>query len=152
MVKEIRSAFSGISLTYISREDALTILAERDPDLASLVESTEDNPLPNSLRITNVELTSYDTLNNYIARYQDILQYDADDMNQKLLDYKAQYQRVTIIVSLLENLQFGVSILLGLFLFTVAAIIFMIIQNFIHFLHNEIQIIELVGGSSSYIY
>ncbi len=145
MVKEIRSAFSGISLTYISREDALTILAERDPDLASLVESTEDNPLPNSLRITNVELTSYDTLNNYIARYQDILQYDADDMNQKLLDYKAQYQRVTIIVSLLENLQFGVSILLGLFLFTVAAIIFMIIQNFIHFLHNEIQIIELVG-------
>lgn len=145
MVKEIRSAFSGISLTYISREDALTILAERDPDLASLVESTEDNPLPNSLRITNVELTSYETLNNYIARYQDILQYDADDMNQKLLDYKAQYQRVTIIVSLLENLQFGVSILLGLFLFTVAAIIFMIIQNFIHFLHNEIQIIELVG-------
>lgn len=145
MIKEIRTAFSGIALTYISREDALSILAERDPDLAKLVENTEDNPLPNSLRIANVELSSYETLNNYVARYQDILQYNPNDMSEKLLDYKAQYQRVAIIVELLKNLQLGVWVLLGLFLFTVAVIIFMIIQNFIHFLHNEIQIIELVG-------
>ena len=145
MIKEIRTAFSGIALTYISREDALSILAERDPDLAKLVENTEDNPLPNSLRIANVELSSYETLNNYVARYQDMLQYNPNDMSEKLLDYKAQYQRVVIIVELLKNLQLGVWVLLGLFLFTVAVIIFMIIQNFIHFLHNEIQIIELVG-------
>lgn len=152
MIKEIRTAFSGIALTYISREDALSILAERDPDLAKLVENTEDNPLPNSLRIANVELSSYETLNNYVARYQDMLQYNPNDMSEKLLDYKAQYQRVVIIVELLKNLQLGVWVLLGLFLFTVAVIIFMIIQNFIHFLHNEIQIIELVGWTASYIY
>ncbi len=152
MLKELRWAFTGISLTYISREDAFNILKERDPDLANLVENVRENPLPNSLRITNIDLASYSTLNNYIARYQDILQYDATDMNQKLLDYKAQYSRITLIVSLLETLKFTVYMLLSLFFFTVAIIIYMIIQNFIYFLKEEVEIIELVGGSPSFIY
>jgi cell division transport system permease protein len=52
MMREIRGSFSGISLSYISREDALSIIADRDPALASLVETAEDNPLPNTLKIT----------------------------------------------------------------------------------------------------
>jgi cell division protein FtsX len=104
MMREIRGAFSGISLTYISDEDALGILASRDPELAKLVESTEDNPLPNSLRITDINIESYQALNTYIARYQDVLQYDATDLDKKLLDYKAQYQRISVIVGLLHSL------------------------------------------------
>lgn len=152
MMKELRSAFSGISLSYITREDALALLASRDPDLANLVENTEENPLPNSLKISEVDIASYVPLNNYIARYQDVLHYDAGDMDKKLLDYRAQYDRIMYIVSLLHTLKISVYVLLSLFILTVAVIIYMIIQNFIYFLHSEIEIIELVGGSSRYIY
>ncbi len=91
-------------------------------------------------------------MNNYIARYQDILQYNATDMDKKLLDYKAQFSRISVVVDLLKSLELGVIVLLGLFLFTVFSIVHMIIRNFIYFLQDEVEIIELVGGSPSFIY
>ncbi len=152
LMQEVRSTFTGISLTYISREDALGILASRNPDLADLVENSSENPLPNSIKITGVDIAYYSSLNNYIARYQDILQYDALDMDKKLLDYKAQYNRISVVVNLLRSLEYGVYILLGLFIFTVFAIVHMIIRNFIYFLQDEVEIIELVGGNASFVY
>lgn len=124
----------------------------RNPDLASLVEGSDENPLPNSIRVSNIHLSSYQEFNTFISSYQTILQYDAGDMNKKLLDYKSQYDRIDFIVRLLLSLQYGIYFLLGLFAFTVFAIIYMIIRNFVFFQRDEIRIIELVGGRPVFIY
>jgi cell division protein FtsX len=146
------ASFTGIVVEYLSRENAFAILKSRNPDLAALVESGDQNPLPNSIRISNIDLDEYSRLDEYISRFQDILQYDAGDMNKKLLDYKTQYERISFVVKLLRSLQTGVYILLGLFGFTVFAIIYMIIRNFVFFQKDEIRIIELVGGKPIFIY
>ena len=148
----IRTSFTGILLEYISRENAFAILQSRNPELASLIEQGDENPLPNSLRISNIDLESYERLNTYVSRFQDILQYDAGDMDKKLLDYRSQYERISFVVWLLSSLQYGVYILLWLFGFTVFAIIYMIIRNFVFFQKDEIRIIELVWGKPVFIY
>ncbi len=52
LLDEVQGAFTGISLTYISREEALDLLSARNPSLALLVENSTENPLPNSLKIS----------------------------------------------------------------------------------------------------
>lgn len=148
----ISRAFTGIELDYISRDQAFAILKARNPDLALLVEQTDENPLPNSLRLSNIDLGMYTQINQYISEYKDILQYDEGDMNKKLVDYKGQYERIAVVVHVLRTLQYGVYILLGLFVFTVFIVVHMIIRNFIFFLQDEVRIIELVGGNPSFIY
>ena len=81
-----------------------------------------------------------------------MLRYDQDAMNQKLLDYKSQFSRISLVVKLLSLLQYSVYALLGLFLFTVAVIIYTVIGNSIFFHKEEIEIISLVGGQSGFIY
>ncbi len=106
LMNQISSAFTGISLTYLSRESALTVLSLRDPELASLVETAADNPLPNSLKISGIQPNAYQSLNNYIARFQDVLKYTQDERDKKLLDYKAQYSRILTVVNFLKSLEY----------------------------------------------
>lgn len=87
-----------------------------------------------------------------IATKKEMLHYDQDAMNRKLLDYKSQFTRVSVVVHLLHILEYGVFALLGLFLFTVAVIIYTVIGNSIFFHKEELEIISLVGGRSSFIY
>lgn len=56
----VAQSFSGIRVEYISRADALAILSARNPDLASLVEHVDENPLPDSVRISNIPITEYE--------------------------------------------------------------------------------------------
>ena len=59
---------------------------------------------------------------------------------------------ISVVVDMLRSLEYGVYVLLGLFIFTVFAIVHMIIRNFIYFLQDEVEIIELVGGNASFVY
>ncbi len=140
-----------MQVDYISREDALTLLTARNPDLATLIEK-DVNPLPNSIRLSNIDIDQYSSLNIYIGRFRDILQYDQGSLDRKLLDYRSQYARIASVVEMLHILQMAVYILLGLFVFTVAILIYMVIHNFVFFLQDEVRIIELVGGRPSFIY
>lgn len=147
----VTASFSGVQIDYISREDALTLLTTRNPDLATLIEQ-DANPLPNSVRLSNIDIGLYASLNVYIGRFRDILQYDQGSLDRKLLDYRSQYDRIANVVEMLHILQIAVYILLGLFVFTVAIVIYMVIHNFVFFLQDEVRIIELVGGRPSFIY
>lgn len=148
----ITTSFSGVRIDYISRNKALSIFSERNPDLASIIENATDNPLPNSVRISNVPLPMYEAINGYIEQYRDILQYDAENMGKKLVDYESQYNRIQEVVSVLKAANIALYVLVGLFLFTVFIVVHMVIRNFIFFLQDEIRIIELVGGKSTFIY
>ena len=147
----VTASFSGVQVDYISREDALSLLTTRNPDLATLIER-DANPLPNSVRLSNIDIDLYSSLNVYIGRFRDILQYDQGSLDRKLLDYRSQYDRIANVVEMLHILQIAVYILLGLFVFTVAIVIYMVIHNFVFFLQDEVRIIELVGGRPSFIY
>lgn len=144
--------FKWVSVEYISREEALKIFKERHSDLVPIVEDANENPLPNSVRISQIPLDKYADMDAYIAQYKDILQYDAQDMNKKLVDYKIQYEQVSKIVTLLQLLNKYVYILIGLFIFTVFVVVHTVIRNFVFFLQDEVRIIELVWGKSSFIY
>jgi cell division protein FtsX len=73
-------------------------------------------------------------------------------MQSKLIDYKSQYERIESLVSLIRTIQLWVYAIIGLFLFTVFMIVYNTIGNFVFFYKDEIKIIELVGGSSRFIY
>ncbi len=140
----VTNTFTGVKLNYISREQALDVLKARNPDLAVLVEQTDENPLPNSVQLSNIDLKTYSQIDEYVGQFQDILQYDQSDMNKKLLDYKGQYERIAIVVKVLNYLRYGVYVMLSLFVFTVFVVVHTVIRNFIFFLQDEVRIIELV--------
>ena len=148
----LQTAFTGIVIETISKKEAFALLKERNPDLTALIESSWENPLPDSLRIDNIPLDQYSSFNEIISREKDMLFYDKDALDRKYLDYQSQFQRISLVVRLLSTLEYWVFALLWLFLFTVAVIIYTVIGNSIFFHRQEIEIIELVGWRSSFIY
>jgi cell division transport system permease protein len=152
LADSLQTAFTGITIETISKKQAFALMKERNPDLTALIENSGENPLPDSLRVDNIPLDSYPEFDALIAVEKDILFYDKDALDRKFLDYQSQFQRVSLVVKLLQSLQYGVYALLILFLFTVAVIIYTVIGNSIFFHRQEIEIIELVGGKSSFIY
>ncbi len=151
-INGIQQFFPGSQVTYISQQQGLDMLAERAPNLTSIVENHNDNPLPNSVRITKVSVADYEYLNSFITKYKDILEYDDKNTSRKLLDYKAQYEQIVLVVDMMKKLNAFVYVLIALFLATVFLIVNIIIRNFIQFFRNEISIIELVGGYPVFIY
>ncbi len=139
-------------ISPISKAQAFDLLRTRNPDLASLIENTGENPLPESLRIDNIPRDQYAQFNTIIGESRDMIHYDKDAMDKKLLDYTSQFDRISQIVKLLYMLELGVYTLLALFMFTVTVIIYSVISNSISFQRQEIEIIELVGGKKSFIY
>jgi cell division transport system permease protein len=90
----LESSFSGIEANYVSRDEAFLIFRARNPDLARLIESTEENPLPSSIQLSGIPLGSYEAVQGTIAQYKDILEYDENAMNRKLIDFQSQYNRI----------------------------------------------------------
>jgi cell division protein FtsX len=152
LADRLQSTLSGITIETISKREAFALLKERNPDLTALIENSGENPLPDSLRVDNIPLDDYGKFNDLVSEEKDILFYDKDAMNRKYLDYQSQFQRISFVVQFLQILEYGVYALLSLFLFTVSVIIYTVIGNSIFFHKNEIEIIELVGGRSLYIY
>lgn len=145
-------SFSGIAVKYISKEDAWKIFSERHADLANIVEDANENPFPDVVQFSQISLSQYENFNDYIASFSDIIVYNEQDMTQKLLDYRTQYNNIIKTVDLLRLLTQGVYVLIGLFLVTVFVMTHMTIRNFVFFLQDEVRIIELVGGKPSFIY
>ncbi len=106
LIDDLRISFSGIVVENITKADAFNLLKARNPDLASLIEYTGENPLPDSLRIDNIPLDQYNAFDERISRETKMLHYDQDAMNRKLLDYKSQFTRVSLVVRLLHVLQY----------------------------------------------
>lgn len=148
----LSTSFPDIQSLYISQEEAFTLFQSRNPDLAKLIESTDENPLPNSLRLSWIPLGSYEAIEKLMAEYRDILEYNETEFNRKLIDFQSQYSRIESLVKILRLLAVWVYTLLGLFVFTVFVVLYTVISNTIFFLRDEMSIIELVGGRSYFIY
>jgi hypothetical protein len=120
-------------------------MKKRDPTLASLVESDDQNPFPNSIRISHIrDLDIYREIDTYVAQFQDVLQYDIASTDSRLLEYQSQYREISGIVAKLQILKWAMYLFLLLFILTVLAIVYMVIHTLIFFIQDEIRIIELV--------
>ena len=139
-------------MEYISQERALELLSKRHSTLISIVEDAEENPLPNSVRLSQIPIQDYEKVDAFVGQFRDVLQYDEENMSKKLLDYQSQYERISKVINLMNLVKNGIFVLIGLFLFAMFIMIHTVIRNFIFFLQDEVRIIELVGGRPSFIY
>lgn len=152
-ISGITKSWDTISVEYISQADVLDTMKKRDPTLASLVESDDQNPFPNSIRISHIrDLDIYKEIDAYVAQFQDVLQYDTSSTDSRLLEYQSQYREISGIVAKLQILKWAMYLFLLLFILTVLSIVYMVIHTLIFFVQDEIRIIEFVGGQPLYIY
>lgn len=152
LVNTIREKVQGIDIKFVSATEAFEILKKRDPELAKVIENDKDNPLPSSITIKNVPLGAYEAFDSVVTRYKEILNYENGEGKKTIVDYRDQYQRVKDLANLLISIQYGIYVIIGLFLFSVCAMIYQAIGNSVFFFKEEIKIIGLVGGGSKFIY
>lgn len=152
LMAQIRAIDSGIEVRYISSTEAFEILKKRDSELAKVIESDRENPLPSSISVRNVPIRSYALLDVEIAKYRDVLQYDAGTGRKTVVDYRAQYEKIQALTGILLSIRYGAYAIVILFLFAVAAIVYNAIGNSVFFHREEIRIIGLVGGDARFVY
>ncbi|HRI35861.1 MAG TPA: permease-like cell division protein FtsX [bacterium] len=145
-------AVPGAEIEYVSKEEAFDILSERYPDLASVVESEDDNPLPSSIIVKNISLDRYDALDSAVSKYRGIVMYDSDASRESLVDYRSQYKKIREFITLISTVKYGIYAVIVCFLFGIFVIIYTIIGNFVFFYREEIQITRLVGGDAYFLY
>ena len=149
---ELRNTFPRVGQEYISSEKALEKIRLREPQLAALVETGSENPLPNSIRITKLGIDTYERLNSVVVSYKDILQYEKTDLQNRMVTYRDQMLKIEPLVEQLQNIEYGVYAMIALFFLTVFIVLYNVIGNFVFFYSEEIKVIMLVGWSPSFIY
>ena len=142
---ELRNTFPRVGQEYISSEKALEKIRLREPQLAALVETGSENPLPNSIRITKLGIDAYDRLNSVVVAYKDILQYEKTDLQNRMVTYRDQMLKIEPLVEQLRNIEYGVYAMIALFFLTVFIVLYNVIGNFVFFYSEEIKVIMLVG-------
>lgn len=148
----LRSVDSAIEVRYVSNTEAFDILRKRDPELAKVIENDKENPLPSSLSVKNVPIAKYGELDAIISRHKDSVQYDGESGKKTIVDYRAQYQKISALTDVLISIRHGTMVIVGLFLFAVAAIVYNAIGNSVFYYREEIRIIGLVGGDAKFVY
>ncbi len=144
LTNALRSVDPAVEVRYISNAEAFEILKQRDPELARVIESDRDNPLPSSLSIKNVPIAKYAELDAVVSKYQSAVQYDAGTGKKTIVDYRAQYEKIRGLTDVLLSIRHGTIAVVGLFLFAVAAIVYNAIGNSVFYYREEIRIIGLV--------
>ncbi|EKE27901.1 MAG: hypothetical protein ACD_3C00131G0002 [uncultured bacterium (gcode 4)] len=152
LISWIRSLNSSVLVTYVSPEEAFSTMKERDPELTKLVENPNENPLPASIKIENIWIREYNNLDAVIWKYKSAIVYDEKRFKKKIIDYRAQYDRINSVIKVFNSIKLWIYWIIGFFFFSVFIIIYNIIWNFIFFYRDEIKITKLVGGDNIFIY
>ncbi len=58
--------------------------------------------------------------------------------------YVSQYERISKVTNVLKTLQFGLYVIIGIFLVSISIIVYSIIGNFIYYYKDEIYVTRLV--------
>lgn len=152
LLKNIRTV-GQVKAEFVSAADAFKILQEREPELAELINDHKENPLPSSIRLDNIGLDEYDTLNEVIGRYRNVVVFEGGGTGSRsLVDYRKQYEKIQSLVVFLSSIRFAVYGLIAFFAFSVFLLVYAIIGNFVFFFREELRIAELVGATRTFIY
>lgn len=151
-IDALKAIAPGVQATFASAEDNFNVLKTRDPELAKIVDSESQNPLPSTVSVKNVPIEQYEALDSAILRHSHVLDINEEKHAKSVINYKNQFERIRTVISVLYSLRFGLYCIVGFFLFSVFVVIFHSIGNAVYFFREEIRITQLVGGQRRYIY
>jgi len=139
-------------IIYKSKDEVLEVIRQQDIELVKILE--KENPLPNTITISNIPLLDYEKI-NYIISGKLYLFSGNENLENKwevFSSYKAQYSRITSVITILKTLWIGLYVIISIFIFAIWVITYSIIWNFIYYYRDEIYITKLVWGSKIFIY
>ena len=149
LMRDIWNVSGTIVVDYKTSENNLNALRVSDPDLAKIAERT--NPLPDTISISDIALNEYPRVNSLVE--SKIFLLEKNDLDEEhFSNYTTQYKKITQIVSVLNNLDLGLYVIIIIFFVSISVIIYSVIGNFIYYYRNEIYITQLVGGAKQFIY
>jgi len=148
-INEWSNSESKIDVVYKTKEQILEEIRLKEPDLVKILE--RDNPLPDTIVLSNIKLNKYEDLNKIIENKLYLL---SNNNNNKdyFANYTSQYLRITHIIKVLDILEIGLYVIIAIFLISISIIIYSIIWNFIYYYRDEIYITRLVWWSKKFIY
>jgi len=151
LMQELQDVWKSINIEYKSKDLLLEELREKDPKLVWILEN--ENPLPNTIIVSNVWLNDYFSLNNTIEKKMFILDnWNKLENKENFTDYKGQYKRIIKVIATLNVLRIGLYVIISIFLLSISIIVYSIIWNFIYYYRDEIYITKLVWGNSFFIH
>lgn len=148
-MQDLKKFSNSIVVEYKTKWELLNEIGNQDPELVKILERT--NPLPDTIRLSNIKLEEYQQLNALIQSKLYIL--SEDNTNKDAYsNYSSQYNRIEKVISVLRTLQFWLYIIIGIFIISIAVIVYSVIGNFVYYYKDEIYITRLVGGSKIFVY
>lgn len=148
-IEDIKKINSSIWIEYKTKEEILNDLRFKEPDLVSILE--RNNPLPDTILLSEIPLSEYKELNSLIESRLYLLSND-ETQEDYFANYTTQYERVENVTSLLTILHIWINIIILIFVISIAIIIYSIIWNFIYYYRDEIYITQLVWWAKTFIY
>ena len=149
LLEDIKKVEWWIEAEYKTKEDILDEMRIKEPDLAKILERT--NPLPDTIVLSEIWLEQYEALNRVIENKLFVLSAEESD-KEHFSNYTVQYKKIEQVTNVLYILQWGLYIVILVFLVSISIIIYSIIGNFIYYYRDEIYITRLVWGSKVFIY
>lgn len=138
-----------IDVLYKTKEDILEDIRIKEPALVKILERS--NPLPDTIVLSNIKLGEYSKLNTLIENKMFILSKENSD-TEYFANYSSQYKKITNIINILNVLQYGLYLIIAIFVVSISIIIYSVIWNFIYYYKDEIYITRLVWWSKQFIY
>ena len=150
----LKKASPSSQIIYKSKEEILEEIRQEDIKLVRILE--KENPLPNTITISKIPLLDYENI-NYIIEWKLYLfswnrEEELENKWEVFSSYKAQYSRITSVITILKTLWIWLYIIIAIFVFAIGIITYSIIWNFIYYYRDEIYITKLVWGSKAFIY
>jgi len=138
-----------IKVEYKTKEIILDEMREKEPWLVKILE--RNNPLPDTIVLSNIELNQYSDLNKAIENKMFVLSQEKSDL-EYFANYTSQYKKIIDIINILDVLQLWLYVIISIFLVSISIIIYSVIWNFIYYYRDEIYITRLVWWSRKFIY
>jgi cell division transport system permease protein len=102
-MQDLKNFSPTINIGYKTKGELLEEIRKQDTELVKILERT--NPLPDTIRLSNIKLDEYKLLNNIIESKLFLLS-EESGMKDYFSNYTAQYQRIEKITNVLKNLQY----------------------------------------------
>lgn len=138
----------GVTVLQVSKEQALQDFKQILPDLGNFLETYRQNPLPASLYVTTKSLEDYNKVSSIVGKeeYRKSINFDQNDNS-----FVSQQQRISKVVNIASTSQWFILLLQALFFLIAIIIIVNTIKIVVHDRREEINIMQLVGASKSFI-
>lgn len=148
-IDDIKLENKGVEVEYKTKDDILNEIRLKEPDLVKILE--RNNPLPDTIVLSNIWISEYEKINKLVESRLYLL-INSEKEDNYFANYTTQYKKIEDVISVLEILKFWLTIIIFIFVGSIAIITYSIIWNFIYYYRDEIYITKLVWGSNVFIY